>query len=170
MAEILRYKGHEVIAPSRIEMDIRNENSVNLWCRKFTGELDVLINNAGGLKHDFDSHMSLNARGAFWLTGLLWPHFVLGKTRVINVSSREGLSGDTFGNRLYSVSKAALNAVTRMHAAIPVSLSINACCPGPFKSEDPEACRKAADTPIWLATEAPFSTGKFYINREVVPW
>ncbi len=166
--------GHNVIAPTRQEMDVTDANSVADMCRKleehFFG-LNLLINNAGGLCDTFDQTMALNAHAPLVVSKIFWPLLKAGRGSIINISSREGLSGDSFGYRDYSVAKAALNGVTRMLARNDDGVMVNACCPGPFDSRYPEACKQAARTPLWMALEMDRSiTGKFFINREVVPW
>lgn len=174
MANILMEKGHNVLMPPRSMLDVTQLHSAlkySAFLARSGIALDVLVNNAGGLCDGFEDTMDLNARGPYLMTRELWPLLTKAHGRVINISSREGLSGDSFGYRPYSVAKGALNAVTRMQARNNEAIAINACCPGPFKSDSPDECRKAADTPIWMALEMDRSiTGKFFINREVVPW
>jgi len=174
MAEVFARNGHTVITPPRDMMDVTITNRVASAATMFSAihgnGIQLLINNAGGSCESFDANMDLNARGPYLVTRYFWPLLVKGRGRVINISSREGLSGDTFGNRLYSVSKAALNAITRMQAKNDDGVIVNACCPGPFDSSDQAACINAADTPIWLATRPEKDSGHFYINREIVPW
>ena len=98
--------------------------------------------------------------------------------RIVNVSSgfgsfEQGLNGPC----AYSVSKAALNAVTL--SFVPVlgkQVKINAACPGWVRTRmggqmAPLSVEKGAQTPIWLATlpdDGP--TGGFYHDRHLIDW
>uniref|UniRef100_A0A7S3UQU3 Carbonyl reductase n=2 Tax=Oxyrrhis marina TaxID=2969 RepID=A0A7S3UQU3_OXYMA len=81
----------------------------------------------------------------------------------------KGWPGTTYG-----VSKAAVHALTRIHAKAlePSKVSVNACCPGWCKSDmagfekPPKTAEQGADTPLWLALGidgAP--TGRFFTER-----
>ncbi len=78
----------------------------------------------------------------------------------------------------YSVSKAALNAFTRILAREladdPRRIRVNAACPGWVKTRmggpsAPRAPEEGADTPVWLALEAPSElTGGFFRDRRPI--
>lgn len=98
--------------------------------------------------------------------------------RVINISSGLGelknLSGDY---PAYSMSKAALNALTLMFSGELAAggVTVVAMCPGWVKTDmgGPDAPREVpqgADTAVWLATEKTIETGKFYRDRTVINW
>jgi NAD(P)-dependent dehydrogenase (short-subunit alcohol dehydrogenase family) len=77
----------------------------------------------------------------------------------------------------YRISKTALNAVTAILAAeLRDVAAVNAACPGWVKTDmgRPNAERdlaEGADTPVWLALDAPQDlTGKFVRDRKVIPW
>ena len=78
----------------------------------------------------------------------------------------------------YSISKTALNAVTRQFAAALVgkSITVNSVCPGWVKTDmgGPNAQRtvqQGADTVVWLATDAPRDlTGQFLRDWKVIAW
>jgi len=78
----------------------------------------------------------------------------------------------------YSISKTALNAVTRQFAAAlrDKGISVNSVCPGWVKTDmgganAPRTVQQGADTVTWLAAEAPRDlTGQFLRDREVIPW
>lgn len=168
MTAILRDKGHRVLSPPREVLDVTRPPSIERFAA-LHDQIDVLMNNAGGLRDGFDATMALNAAGPQLVTLEFWRQLRAAKGRIVNISSREGLSG-SFGGRDYSAAKQKLNEDTRQHALNNDGVTICACCPGPFDSKDEAQCIKAADTPIWLATEAGDVNGKFYINRQVVPW
>ncbi len=173
--------GYTVLRPSRGHMNLNDEESIADAASGFlkmcpNGKIDVLINNAAVMSENLELSLQVNAIGAHSLTKHLWPLLLRSEDpRVINISSREGLSCNG-GWRPYSVSKAALNGVTRMLAQNKEGVMVCACCPGWFRSrmggdKAPISEKEAADTPIWLATEASKAmNGQFVINREVIPW
>jgi len=150
---------------------------VNIPLASRCPDIDLLINNAAVLSNSMDESIAVNAMGAYNLTKALWPQLTKAKGCVVNVSSREGLMQNTlFGRRPYSVSKALLNALTRTLADNKDGVTVNACCPGWFRSRlggdrAPISAEEAADTPIWLATESwAKANGQFFIDRKSVPW
>ena len=102
--------------------------------------------------------------------------------RIVNISSIGGrmslMSLDRGRKAAYRVSKAALNAVTRLVAGAvrDWNCKVNALCPGPFRTRmgDPKTRKspaEVAETVVWLAT-LPKSgpSGKFFQDRESVDW
>ena len=98
--------------------------------------------------------------------------------RIINVSSGMGkldqLSGYLPG---YSISKAALNALTIMFANELKSrnIAVNAVCPGWVKTDmgglnAPETPQEGADTIVWLALSEHINSGRFYKDRQEIDW
>ena len=96
----------------------------------------------------------------------------------MNVSSgwgsfAEGLSGSA----AYSISKAALNAVTlSLSKGLAKNVKINSMCPGWVRTRmggegAPRTPEEGANTAIWLATlpeDGP--SGGFYRDRRLIPW
>ena len=80
----------------------------------------------------------------------------------------------------YAVSKGALNALTRMLAREleddPRAIRVNAACPGWVATRmggasAPRTPEEGADTPAWLALEAPAElTGRFFRDRRQIPF
>ena len=77
----------------------------------------------------------------------------------------------------YSVSKAALNALTfSFSLTAPESLKVNAMCPGWVHTrmggpEAPRTPEKGAETILWLATlpdDGP--SGKFFRDKSEIEW
>lgn len=102
-----------------------------------------------------------------------------GYGRVVNLSSGAGqLSDMGSGFPAYRMSKAALNALTRLTAAElgPGDVKINAMCPGWVRTDmgGPNATRtveKGAETAVWLATlPADGPSGGFFRDRKPIPW
>lgn len=98
--------------------------------------------------------------------------------RIINISSGMGALESLDGEYpAYRMSKVSLNALTIMFAReLEVKkIVVNAMCPGWVRTDmgGPDAPRQVnqgADTAVWLATERIGETGKFYRDREIIPW
>jgi len=102
-----------------------------------------------------------------------------GYGRVVNVSSRSGQLSAMGGREAgYRMSKAALNALTRILAAeLPGGqILVNAMSPGWVRSDmggpnAPKTLAEGADTAVWLATlpkRGPH--GGFFRERKPIPW
>lgn len=173
-----------------LAVDLSNEKSMLAFAKEFGGQasgLDVLVNNGGIIDETPLSEVGaaslmnlfqVNAVGAFVLTKALAGIFRKG-ARVVNISSRLGqLSSMGGGYPAYSISKAALNAVTRNLAAhlAPKGVDVNAMCPGWVRTDmggpsAPLSPEEGADTALYLAAElGPGNTGKFYAERKAIPW
>ena len=120
-------------------------------CVKRYGRLDVLINNAaanpvyGPVEQTepwaFAKIMQVNVEAPFELAKLALPHLSAhGEGHVLNVSSVGGLRPEA-GLGIYSVSKSALNGLTRVLAAEwgDRGVRVNAICPGLIKTDFSEA-------------------------------
>ncbi|MBL9134922.1 MAG: SDR family oxidoreductase [Verrucomicrobiales bacterium] len=157
------------------------------------GRLDVLVNNAGVLMDRqqppsltppdvLRSTMETNVIGVLKVTRSLLPLLrESGRGRVINISSGGGQLADMMSSvwaPAYQISKTALNALTMLLAGElkPQGISVNVICPGWCRTEmggesAPNSAEQGADTAVWLATEAPAElTGKFFRNRQEIPW
>jgi NAD(P)-dependent dehydrogenase (short-subunit alcohol dehydrogenase family) len=155
-----------------LRLDVSDPASIEAAAASVT-ELDVLVNNAGividggvaGADPDFDAiqrSLDTNFYGAYRLTVALLP--VLHKSehpRVVNVSSGMGgvaeMGGWVPG---YRVSKAALNAMTRILATEleDDGVLVNSACPG-FVNTDmggqwgaKKPVEEGASGIVWLAT------------------
>jgi NAD(P)-dependent dehydrogenase (short-subunit alcohol dehydrogenase family) len=177
-------------------LDVRDDASaaaLGEFVARTFGGCDVLVNNAGILADNDDSILTVppeavektlatNTVAPLRVTQALLP--LLRKSarggRVVNVSSGAGELADFDGSwaPAYSLSKAALNLVTRMLATALAGdgVVVNAMCPGWVRTEmggagAPRDVAQGADTAVWLALDAPRSlTGTFVRDREVVPW
>jgi len=157
------------------------------------GGCDVLVNNAGMIATGDDSILTVtpaavlatlatNTVAPLRLAQALAP--LLRKSRrggrIVNVSSGAGELSDFDGNwaPAYSLSKAALNLVTRMLAQVFAKdgVVVNSVCPGWVRTDmgggsAPRDVAEGADTAVWLALEAPQNlTGKFLRDRQEIPW
>jgi NAD(P)-dependent dehydrogenase (short-subunit alcohol dehydrogenase family) len=152
------------------------------------GAIDILVNNAGimppgrGLDAsvgEVSAALAVNTVAPFALIRALAPGMqARGWGRIVNLSSGWGSFAERFGGPLaYSVSKAALNALTVTAAdAVDPCVKVNAVCPGWVRTRmgGPDAHwspEEAADTPVWLATlpdDGP--TGGFFRRRRPISW
>lgn len=174
------------------QLEITNLDSIKHFhddVKREYGRLDVLINNAGILlsqdqdlvkmpEEIYKQTISSNSEGPLFLSQHLVDLIPKGG-RIINMSSGGGSMSSPVGgwSPAYCISKSYLNAITR-HLAYYLedrSISVNAMDPGWVKtdmggSSAPKTVEQGADTAVWLATAYQIDTGKFYRNREVIPW
>jgi NAD(P)-dependent dehydrogenase (short-subunit alcohol dehydrogenase family) len=173
-------------------LDVTSDVSVARLSQVLHGEIgrvDVLVNNAG-IGYDFGrpaagadvdlvaDHLQTNLLGAWRVTNeVLDLMRAGGYGRIVNLSSGMGslveMGGGSPGFR---VSKAGINAFTRMLAAelAGTNILVNAACPGWVRTDmgGPDATRsvaEGADTPVWLATlpeDGP--TGGFFRDRRPI--
>jgi NAD(P)-dependent dehydrogenase (short-subunit alcohol dehydrogenase family) len=154
------------------------------------GRLDVLVNNAGILYDDWESglqadldvvHDALetNLFGAWRTAQACLPLLRRSKHgRVVNVSSGSAsISGMGAGSPAYSVSKAALNALTRILAAElrRDRILVNAVCPGWVATDMGGAggrpVEQGAGSVMWavlLPDDGP--TGGFFRDGRQLDW
>ncbi len=115
------------------------------------GGIDILVNNAAtnpvfGPVNDceewaFDKIMSVNVKAPFELSKLVHPIMkARGGGSIINISSVAGIRPDP-GLGIYSVSKAALNMLTKVTAREygVDNIRVNSICPGLIKTKFSEA-------------------------------
>jgi NAD(P)-dependent dehydrogenase (short-subunit alcohol dehydrogenase family) len=155
-----------------LEIDIANPASITRAAKQLAAlvdHLDVLVNNAGILEDGKATAPDVDAgvvRRTFE-TNTLGPLLVTQAMLPLLLQAPA-----------YSISKTALNAVTRQFAAAlrPRHIAVNSVCPGWVRTAmggtgAPRAVQQGADTIVWLATEAPASlTGRFVRDRKVIGW
>jgi NAD(P)-dependent dehydrogenase (short-subunit alcohol dehydrogenase family) len=159
------------------------------------GRIDVLVNNAGILQEGFTPEdasvfdapidrvmltFATNTVGPLRMIEAIMPGMrERGYGRVVNLSSGAGQLADMGpGFPAYRMSKAALNALTRITAAEigPGDVKINAMCPGWVRTDlgGPNATRsveQGAETAVWLATlPADGPSGGFFRDKKPIPW
>ena len=170
-------------------LDVADPESVAACAREHP-EIDVLVNNAGVLLDEGLPVLDLdedtlratfepNFYGAFrtcraWLPGMVER----GYGRVVNVSSGAGsiTRMDSYAPA-YSMSKSALNALTRKLAfGVSGDVKVNAMSPGWTRTDmgGPAASRsveQGADTIVWLAPlPADGPNGGFFYDRPPADW
>ncbi len=181
------------LAVSPFQLDVADEASVaaaaNFVTERF-GRCDALVNNAAILYDTWDRAASAdldevreaietNLFGA-WRTTLALLPLLRGsrRGRIVNVSSEGGsISEMGAGTPAYHVSKAALNALTRMLAAELRSdgILVNAICPGwtatDMGGHGGRPVGAGAASVVWgvtLPQDGP--TGGFFRDGRVLSW
>jgi NAD(P)-dependent dehydrogenase (short-subunit alcohol dehydrogenase family) len=155
------------------------------------GQADVLVNNAAIQLGENDEVLSIppeayqqtfetNLFGAIETCRVFVPAMAArGWGRVVNVSSGAGqLAGMSTYAPAYSMSKAALNALTRILAATyrTAGVLVNAVDPGWVRTDmggpsAPRSPEQGVDTIVWLATlpdDGP--SGGFFKDRLRIEW
>jgi NAD(P)-dependent dehydrogenase (short-subunit alcohol dehydrogenase family) len=185
-------------AVAAVGLDVTDAESIRRACsdvERQHGAIDILVNNAailidgpGGFSSSlFD--MTDETAQRTWETNLLGPARLIqtivpgmtarGYGRVVNLSSRAGqLAQMRAGFPAYRMSKAALNALTRITAAEvgAGNVKVNAMCPGWCRTEmggreAERAPSEGAKTAVWLAT-LPESgpNGGFFHDQKEIAW
>ena len=138
----LKSQGFYVIAPSRSQLDLADPSSVVSYFQQLKAtSVDVLINNAGiniinSISQinfsDLQNIMQVNLTSAFLLSQAIAPQMMKrGWGRILNISTIFSLITKE-SRAAYSMSKAALNALTRSCALEfgPGGVLVNSLAPG----------------------------------------
>jgi NAD(P)-dependent dehydrogenase (short-subunit alcohol dehydrogenase family) len=189
-ADRLAASGLTVISRQLDVTDDRSVEDLAAWLASTFGRLDVLVNNAAihydswqrAASVDLDvvrEALDSNTLGPWRVVLACLPLLRKSKhPRIVNVSSGAGASTRLTGHTpAYSLSKHALNALTRMLAAELKSAGIlvNAVCPGWVATDmgglGGRSVVEGAAGIVWAATlpnDGP--TGGFFRDRERIPW
>jgi NAD(P)-dependent dehydrogenase (short-subunit alcohol dehydrogenase family) len=177
-----------------VAMDVTDPASITRARREVFqrfGRVDILINNAAILvaedgdaleitSDDYKRSFETNVFGVIEVCRAFVPAMAqAGYGRVVNVSSGAGqLAAMTTYAPAYSMSKAALNAFTRLlaHTYQAEGVLVNAVDPGWVRTDmggpsAPRSPQQGADTIVWLATlrdDGP--TGGFFRDRRHIAW
>ncbi|WP_341524526.1 SDR family oxidoreductase [Nostoc sp. UHCC 0302] len=188
-AEILKEEGLEVLAR---QLDVTEQDSIDrlvVEIEQFK-QLNILVNNAGilydtwqqAIAPDFDivyEALETNTFGAWRMCKAFIPLMQRSKHgRIVNVSSGAGsLTNMSGGTPAYSVSKVALNALTRMLAdeLRGTGILVNSVCPGWVATEmggsGGRPVEDGAAGIVWAATLlADGPTGGFFRDGKPLPW
>jgi NAD(P)-dependent dehydrogenase (short-subunit alcohol dehydrogenase family) len=184
-------EGLKVVAA---QLDVTDQESVAALRRRVEeqfGKLDVLVNNAAILYDTWQraadadlgvvrEALETNTFGAWRMCQAFVPLLSRsGRGRIVNVSSESGsLESMGGGTPAYSVSKVALNALTRMMADELRSsgVLVNSVCPGWVTTEmggpgAPRSVEEGAAGIVWAATLPDTGpTGGFFRDGEPLSW
>lgn len=171
-------------------LDVTDADSIRA-CADTVGPIDILVNNAALLVgedadlldtavDDFRETFDTNVFGALAVCQAFVPGMVERRHgRVVNVSSAAGqLSSMGTYAPAYSISKAALNAMTvQLAAAVRASgVLVNCVNPGWVRTRmggnrAPRSVEQGADTIVWAATLPDGGpTGTFLSDRHEIAW
>jgi NAD(P)-dependent dehydrogenase (short-subunit alcohol dehydrogenase family) len=175
-------------------LDVTDDESVRALAdhvEHALGGVDVLVNNAGLLLDEdgdvlavdvqhFRDSMETNVYGPLRLAQALMPGMIArGYGRIVNVSSGAGQLSSMGGYAPpYSLSKAALNALTRQLASTARArdVLVNAVDPGWVRTDmggpgAPRSVAEGADTIVWCATlPRGGPSGRLFHDRKEVAW
>ena len=197
----LARNGHEVYLGTRelskaerapnitpVQLDVTDADSIQRLADQLD-DVDIVINNAAILydtwaraeSADLDevhAAMETNLFGAWRMCEAFLPHLrASAHPRIVNVSSGSGsITEMSAGTPAYSVSKAALNALTRILAAElrHDRILVNAVCPGWTDTDMGQGGRPVAEgaTGIVWAAELPDDgpTGGFFRDGRPIAW
>jgi NAD(P)-dependent dehydrogenase (short-subunit alcohol dehydrogenase family) len=187
--------GGERVVAAHIEVD----NSVNIdqlaeWIRERWGRVDAIVNSASTAPDQYAiagttdlspvaEALDVNLFGAWRVIQALLPLLRSSpRPRVVNVSSEGGSIALMSGGRpAYSVSKAALNALTRMLAGelFRDGVLVNAVCPGLAAGDGARGAGRGsgrsvaqgAASVVWAVTLPNGGpTGTFTRDGRELPW
>jgi 3-oxoacyl-[acyl-carrier protein] reductase len=141
IAERLRKDGVEVLAPTRAELDLSSDRSVDTYLNKLTGSVSILVNNAGinplaeiqaAQDEQIAETLKVNLVSPLRLIRGLLPRMPKGDGgRILNVSSVWSVVAKP-GRGVYASAKAGLNALTRTLALEVAAdgILVNSISPG----------------------------------------
>ena len=177
-----------------VHLDVTDVDSIAAAKQTLNAQVDrvdVIVNNAAVLLHESDDVLSIpadayrrtfdtNVFGVVEVCRAFAPDMArAGYGRIVNVSSGAGqLATMSDYAPAYSMSKAALNAFTKIlaHEYRRSGVLVNAVDPGWVRTDmggpsAPRSPEQGADTIVWLATlpdDGP--TGGFFRDRRPIEW
>ena len=174
-----------------VQMDVGNEDSIRKAAKEVESKnlnIDVIVNNAGVLldsesinevsSEKILTTFKINTLGPILVIQNFLP--LMNKNgRIINVSSGLGAFSEMSSHApTYSISKSALNAVTKQFSfsLVENNIGVNSVSPGWVKTDmggnnATRTVEKGAETIVWLAEEAPHNfTGRFFRDKKELDW
>lgn len=142
----MRNTGINVLTPSRKQLDLSSNKSIDQFLRTNDMPIDILVNNAGinliatGSKvsdQNIEDTIQVNLVAPIRLIRGIVPHMIQkGYGRIVNISSIWSLVSKP-GRLTYSASKAGLNSITRTLAVELAShnILVNSVAPGYTNTE-----------------------------------
>lgn len=141
IAALMMENGVKVIMPTRSEMDLQSDKSIDHYLKNIPYPIDILVNNAGINRielfqdlsdADFFDTLQINLIAPIQITRRIVPRMIdkhFG--RIVNISSIWSLISKP-GRLSYSVSKNGLNGFTRALAieVAPFNVLVNTVAPG----------------------------------------
>jgi NAD(P)-dependent dehydrogenase (short-subunit alcohol dehydrogenase family) len=151
-------KGYKVIGTARkpedatalkatgaqiVKLDVTSDESIAAVAQLLAGKkIDILLNNAGYLsrkstREEMTRCFTINTLGPYYVTEALLPNLKLSDhPKIINISSRSGKLSEGKGSlRGYSISKTALNMVTRHFHSKLKGMIVISLAPGHNKTD-----------------------------------
>lgn len=163
IADALRLQSCEVLTPSRTELDLMSDESVDAYIAGLDIPVDILVNDAGinriaplddAEDADIAQMLQINLISPFRLIRALAPG-MRDRTygRIVNISSIWSIVSRS-GRTGYTMSKSALNGMTRSLAVelAPFNVLINNVAPGYVltdltrQNNSPEELKQISDT------------------------
>ena len=141
IAEKLESDGCKIITPTRTELDLASDRSIEAYLSALKDPIDILVNDAGINRianidavqtRDLTDTLQVNLLAPFRLVQFLAPQMMARKFgRIVNISSVWSLVSKA-GRISYTMSKAAINAMTRSLSVeyAPYNVLVNAVAPG----------------------------------------
>jgi NAD(P)-dependent dehydrogenase (short-subunit alcohol dehydrogenase family) len=190
----IRSLGHDESRATAVRMDVTDAGSIEIAHRLVSDRfrsVDVLVNNAAVLLCENDDVLAIpsdayrdtfdtNVFAVIDVCRVFAPDMArAGYGRIVNVSSGAGqLSTMSTYAPAYSMSKAALNAFTRILAQTyrGRGVLVNSVDPGWVRTDmggpsAPRSLQEGADTIVWLATLSNNGpTGGFFHDRQAIAW
>lgn len=146
VANRLSAEGIKIIRPTRSELDLLSNASIDAYINSMKEDVDILVNNAGinllsSLPELSDSNMTdtlqVNLVAPLRLTRRFAPPMMnRGFGRIVNVSSIWSVISK-FARVSYTISKSGMNGMTRALAVemAPFNVLVNAVAPGYVNTE-----------------------------------
>lgn len=165
-----------------VVLDLRSQSSIELALADVLsafGNLDLLVNNAGGNLRklaidvswaEWDAVMATNLTGAFFLSQQVGRHLIAGKRpgAIVNLASTHGLVGAA-ERSVYGISKGALIQMTRMLAIewAAHGIRVNSIAPGRLDTASPSRAARTTDPTYMEAMRARIPLGRLATVEEV---